>query len=194
MARRGGRVQVDRLAPARLPKERPSAVTELFNAHYVQLVRTARLLVDDNETAEDVVMEAFTSLLRRWTAIRDPNDAYRYLRSSVLNGARSQLRRRRVLRLHQAAHGVDTVKPEPGDVRAQPFAQPDVAVLGTNRATVVALLRALPVRQRQVLVMRYLLDLSEREIADELGISAGSVKTHASRGMAALARALDGTP
>jgi hypothetical protein len=55
---------VDRVAARRLPKERTAAVTELFNAHYGQLVRTARLLVDDMETAEDVVMDAFTSLYR----------------------------------------------------------------------------------------------------------------------------------
>lgn len=189
MPRCGGPAEVDRLAPLRLPKERPAAVTELFDAHYVQLVRTARLLVDDKETAEDVVMEAFTSLYRRWIAIRDPDDAFRYLRSSVLNGARSQLRRRRVIRLHEVDHQGDAGSSEPGEVPAQS----DVAVVGTNRATVVALLRALPVRQRQVLVMRYLLDQSEREIAEELAISAGSVKTHASRGMAALARALEGT-
>jgi RNA polymerase sigma-70 factor (sigma-E family) len=175
----------DHTGPRRLPRERSAAVTELFGAHYGHLVRTARLLVDDTETAEDVVMEAFTSLYRRWTAIRDPDDAYRYLRSSVLNGARSQLRRRRVIRLHQ----VDALSPEPEDAPTQS----DVAVVGTNRATVVGLLRALPVRQRQVLVMRYFLDMSEREIADDLAISPGSVKTHASRGMAALARALEGT-
>ena len=189
MPRRRRPPDVDRLARRRLPKERPAAVTELFYAHYGQLVRMARLLVDDKESAEDVVMDAFTSLYRRWHSIRDPDDAYRYLRSSVLNGARSHLRRRRLLRLRQ----MDTVKPEPFDAYLPMPTQPDVAVVGTNRATVVGLLRALPVRQRQVLVMRYLLDLSELEIADDLGISAGSVKTHASRGLAALARALEGT-
>ena len=77
-----------------LPRDRASAVTSLFEEHYASLVRMARLLVDDRETAEDVVMDAFTSLYRRWTAIRDPAEAHRYVRSSVLNGARSQLRRR----------------------------------------------------------------------------------------------------
>jgi DNA-directed RNA polymerase specialized sigma24 family protein len=71
-------------------------VTALFEEHYASLVRMARLLVDDRETAEDVVMDAFASLYRRWIAIRDPAEAHRYVRSCVLNGARSQLRRRRL--------------------------------------------------------------------------------------------------
>ena len=166
------------MEPHRLPRDRSAAVTELFNVHYVRLVRTARLLVDDQETAEDVVMEAFTALFRRWTTIRDANDAYGYLRSCVVNGARSQLRRRKVVRLHEVA------------VEAPP-AGPDVAAAGSARATAIALLRTLPLRQRQVLVLRYFLDLSEAEIADALGISPGSVKTHAARGLSALAHVLE---
>ena len=50
---------------------------------------------------------------------------------------------------------------------------------------------ALPMRQRQVLVLRYYLDQSEAEIADTLEVSRGSVKRHASRGLAALARHLE---
>jgi hypothetical protein len=60
-----------------LPRDRTSAVTALFEEHYAGLVRMARLLVDDRETAEDVVMDAFTSLYRRWTAVRDPAEAFR---------------------------------------------------------------------------------------------------------------------
>ena len=150
----------------------------MFHVHYAQLVRLARFLVDDQETAEDVVMEAFTALYRRWTTIRDANDAYGYLRSCVVNGARSQLRRRRVVRLHEVT------------VEAPP-AGPDVAAAGSARATVIALLRTLPLRQRQVLVLRYFMDLSEAEIADALGISPGSVKTHAARGLSALAHVLE---
>ena len=59
--------------------------------------------VGDSETAEDVVMDAFAALHRRWTAIRDPHEAYRYVRSCVLNGASSRLRRRRIARLHEGS-------------------------------------------------------------------------------------------
>jgi RNA polymerase sigma-70 factor (sigma-E family) len=164
-----------------LPRDRTSAVTALFEEHYVSLVRMARLLVDDRETAEDVVMDAFTSLYRRWTAVRDPAEAHRYVRSCVLNGARSQLRRRRLRRRHESG---------------SPHQEATRDGLETNeadRSTVMQLLRTLPYRQRQVLVLRYFVDMTEAQIAYELGVSAGSVKTHASRGLAALARALDGS-
>jgi RNA polymerase sigma factor (sigma-70 family) len=56
---------------------------------------------------------------------------------------------------------------------------------------VLTALRSLPDRQREVLTLRFYLDLSEAEIAETLGISSGSVKTHAHRGMAALAQRLE---
>lgn len=163
-----------------LPADRRAAVSELFELHYAPLVRLARFLVDDTESAEDVVMDAFTSLYRRWTAIRDPDQAYGYLRSCVLNGGRSRLRWRRRRREHET------------DLPLEVHAREDLATRGADRATVLQILRTLPDRQRQVLVLRFYLDLSEAEIAAELRISPGSVKTHASRGIAALAGALDG--
>jgi RNA polymerase sigma-70 factor (sigma-E family) len=163
------------------PRDRTSAVTALFEEHYASLVRMARLLVDDRETAEDVVMDAFTSLYRRWTAVRDPAEANRYVRSCVLNGARSQLRRRRLRRRH-----------ERGSIQ-QETTRDGIETNEADRSTVTQLLRTLPYRQRQVLVLRYFVDLTEAQIAYELGVSPGSVKTHASRGLAALARALDGS-
>lgn len=164
-----------------LPRDRTAAVTALFEARYVQLVRMARLLVDDRETAEDVVMDSFTSLYQRWAAVRDPDEAYRYVRSCVLNGARSQLRRRRLRRRHE----IERTQPESSG--------PVLETHPADHVTVIQLLGTLPYRQRQVLVLRYFLDLTEAQIADELGISPGSVKTHASRGLAALARALEGS-
>ena len=165
-----------------LPRDRSSAVTALFEEHYASLVRMARLLVDDRETAEDVVMDAFTSLYRRWTAVRDPTEAHRYVRSCVLNGARSQLRRRRVRRRHESGS------------RQQEDANGDgIETNEADRSTMTRLLGTLPYRQRQVLVLRYFVDMTEAQIAFELGVSPGSVKTHASRGLAALARALEGS-
>jgi len=164
-----------------LPRDRTSAVTALFEAHYASLVRIARLLVDDRETAEDVVMDAFTSLYRRWTAVRDPAEAHRYVRSCVLNGARSQLRRRRLRRRHEIG------SPQQEAIRD------GLETNEADRSTVTQLLKTLPYRQRQVLVLRYFVDMTEAQIAYELGVSPGSVKTHASRGLAALARALEGS-
>jgi RNA polymerase sigma-70 factor (sigma-E family) len=169
------------VGPKALPRDRASAVTALFEEHYATLVRMARLLVDDRETAEDVVMDAFASLYRRWTAVRDPAEAHRYVRACVLNGARSQLRRRRRRRRHESA------SPQQDAIREGHETNQ------ADRSTVTQLLAALPYRQRQVLVLRYFADLTEAQIAYELGVSPGSVKTHASRGLAALARALEGS-
>jgi RNA polymerase sigma-70 factor (sigma-E family) len=164
-----------------LPRDRASAVAMLFEEHYTSLVRMARLLVDDRETAEDVVMDAFTSLYRRWTAVRDPGEAHRYVRSCVLNGARSQLRRRRLRRRHESERSQHEAARDGHETNE------------ADRSTVMQLLGTLPYRQRQVLVLRYFVDMTEAQIAAELGVSPGSVKTHASRGLAAMARALEGS-
>ena len=94
-----------------------------------------------------------------------------YLRSMVLNGARSMLRKRRVRR---------TKQPEPPGLVA---AAEESGVERAERQRVLALVRALPPKQAAVLVLRYYFDLSEREIADTLNIAPGSVKSHAHRGL-----------
>lgn len=161
---------------------RDAALTALFTAYHRQLVGFALLLVDDLATAEDVVQDAFLALHRRWLGIRDTQASYEYLRTAVLNGSRSQLRKRRVRATAR-----------------QPVTEPDVASAETsalNRAeydAIVTHLAELPTRQRQVLVLRYYLDQSEAEIASTLSISRGSVKQHASRGLAALTARLEVT-
>lgn len=157
-------------------RDRDAELAACFTAYYGRLVRTAMLLVDDQETAEDVVMDAFVGLRMRWTWLNDPSDVFRYLRSSVLNGARSKLRRRRVQRLVERPR------------RVEPDPSAEAVVLDRARQTsLVAAVRALPQRQKEVIVLRYYLDLTEAEIAATLGISAGSVKSHASRAIRALA-------
>ena len=152
----------------------------LFEEHYRSLVGTARLLLDDPGAAEEVVQEAFARLATGRSRLRDPERAPAYLRSTVLNLARGRLRRRAVARRHPEAAPTSSPGADEGVVR------------GDARRRVVAALRDLPRRQREVLVLRFYLDLSEREIAETLGISAGSVKTHASRGIAALGPILEG--
>ena len=151
----------------------------LFRAHHRDLVRLATLLVDDQGSAEEAVQDAFVALARRGAAgIEDPEAS---LRTAVLNNARSVLRRRRVRRRH--LRSVERPAVAPG-------ADHDVLV-DEDARQVLAALRDLSERQREVLVLRYWADLSEAEIAAALGISAGSVKTHAHRGTAALARILE---
>lgn len=151
-----------------------TAVDQLYAAHYRRLVRLSVLLVRDPETAEEVVQDSFVAMHGRWRSLRDPDKGLAYLRQTVVNRSRSVLRHRGV----QARHTPDVLPDGPG-------ADED-ALAADRRRTVLDALRALPVRQREVLALRYYLDLSEAEIAETLGISRGAVKSHASRGAAAL--------
>lgn len=169
----------DPSAVPQLPAERDASITTLFVSYHRQLVGFALLLVDDLETAEDIVQDAFMSLHRRWSWVRDPQAAYEYLRTCVLNGGRSQLRRRRV-RTRVPADPPMTVQSAEAS-----------AVEHSEQDAVMRELARLSPRQRQVLVLRYYLDQSEAEIARTLSISAGSVKQHAARGIATLTSRLE---
>jgi RNA polymerase sigma factor (sigma-70 family) len=154
-----------------------TAVSSLYEQHWVGLVRLAVLVVDDRQSAEDVVQEVFTELYRRWPPA-DPSRALNYLRTAVLNRSRSVLRRRRVARLYT---------PPPLQLGAS--AESD-AVIGESRREVRVALQSLPARTREVLVLRYYLDLPYGEIGQILGISESSARGSASRGIAALTEKL----
>jgi RNA polymerase sigma-70 factor (sigma-E family) len=152
------------------------ALEQLYAAHWRRLVRLSVLLVHDLGTAEEVVQDAFVAVHGHWGRLRDPERALAYLRQAVVNRSRSTLRHRAVVDRHAARR--TTAEDEPGA---------DAAALVTDRrAAVLDALRDLPERQREVLALRYYLDLSEAEISGALGISRGAVKSHASRGAAAL--------
>lgn|SRR5262245_1786464 len=165
-----------------LPASRNAAITALFAAHYRRLVGLARLLVNDQAGAEDVVQDAFLALSRRWGKLHDPDSAHAYLQRSVVNGARSRLRRWYVRQRLQLV-------PSPDEPSAESAALDRAQV-----SQIRALIGELSGRQREVLVLRYYLDLSEAEIAGLLGISAGSVKQHASRAIDRLAARLEAMP
>ncbi len=150
------------------------AVEQLYAAHYRRLVRLSVLLVGDVATAEEVVQDSFVAMHGRWRSLREPDKGLAYLRQTVVNRSRSVLRHRGVRARHQ-----------PPPLPDLPGADEDVLVT-ERRAEILDALRALPDRQREVLALRYYLDLSEAEIAETLGISRGAVKSHASRGVAAL--------
>jgi RNA polymerase sigma-70 factor (sigma-E family) len=155
----------------------------VFEVHYAHLVRLARHLVDDPTEAEDVVMDAFAGLSQHWKGVRRTQDAFFYLRASVLNGSRSRLRRLRVAR--EKRHTQTEVDSAPAE---------QVAMVHFEHEAVVRVLRTLPRRQREVLVLRYYDGATEAEIAETLGIGLGSVKTHASRGLHAVADRLEASP
>lgn len=156
-----------------------TAVDELYATHYRQLVRLSVLLVRDLGTAEEVVQDSFVAMHGRWQGLREPEKGLAYLRQTVVNRSRSVLRHRGV----EARHTPHPLPDHPG-------ADED-AVRTERRNEVLDALRALPTRQREVLALRYYLDLSEAEIAETLGISRGAVKSHASRGAAALRHLLE---
>ena len=160
------------------------AVTQLYTAHYRSLVRLSALMLRDSAVAEEVVQDAFVAMHGRWRKLRDPDKALAYLRQSVANGSRSVLRRRTVADRHLAR------QPSPAAV-----ASAEHSVMSTvEHDEVLVALRQLPERQRETLVLRYYGELSEAEIATTMGISRGAVKSHASRGMAALRSTLERAP
>lgn len=162
--------------------ERSDAISQLFVAHQRRLVGLASLLVDDRETAEDVVQEAFAGLFRRWRQLHDPSAAVAYLNHAVMNGSRDQLRHRRRVRVKLAR-----MTPQSDELASAEQA----AVVHDEADRLWQAITSLPVRQRQVLVLRYYLNLTEADIAGTLRVSRGSVKTHASRGLAALAQHME---
>lgn len=172
------RADSDHPGSERNPSAMDPWMVDVYRAEYRNLVRLASMLVDERGLAEELVQDAFVAAARSsGTAdLRDPDAAPAYLRSAVMNRARSQLRKRRVRRRH-----LRRVEPPP---RAPAADGPALRAVDSRR--VVDALRRLPTRQREVLVLRYYADLSEAEIAETLGISTGTVKTHAHRGLAAL--------
>ncbi|WP_433327474.1 RNA polymerase sigma factor [Spirillospora sp. CA-294931] len=156
----------------------------LFAAHYRPLVRLAALLGADDP--EDIAQDAFARYYRRRGRLRDGNAAFAYLRSTVYNLTRNRRRHLRVAGARLARlrdRTVPDVDP-PADA---------AAVLREDSRELLAALDRIAPRQREVLVLRYWLELSEREIAEVMDISVGTVKSHAHRGVAALQSALEET-
>jgi RNA polymerase sigma-70 factor (sigma-E family) len=156
-------------------------VALIYRQHHADLVRLALLLVGDRACAEDVVQDVFTRLCTRGRVLAQ-DSALAYVRTAVVNGCRSVLRRRALARrvaVTRAAPGPDT----------QESAE-TMAILAEDRRRVLAALAQLPGRRREVLVLRFYLGLPVAEVAAMLGISQGSVKSATARGLGSLARQL----
>ena len=161
-------------APGRERVDDELSLAALHAQHYARLVRVAWLLVRDTGRAEELVQDAFVELHRRWPGLRERSTATGYLHATVVNRCRSALRHQAVVRAHPEVRLVDVDSAESD------------ALVRLERRRVLDRLQDLPRRQREVLVLRYYGELSEAEIADALGISRGAVKSHSSRGLAAL--------
>jgi RNA polymerase sigma-70 factor (sigma-E family) len=154
-------------------------VDALCRAQWQPMVRLAYLLCGDREAAEDVVQDALLALTRRWDRLRSPDAATAYLRVSVVNGARSVVRRRITARRLGVL----------GDGAVE--AAERTALRNDEHRRVIDMIRGLPRRQREVVVLRYWAGLSEAEIAATLRVSAGTVKSAASRARAAIELGLE---
>jgi RNA polymerase sigma-70 factor (sigma-E family) len=155
-------------------------VTALYQAHAVGLIRLAIVMLGDRGAAEDVVQDAFLGLYRHWDRLADPGNALTYVRSAVLNRCRNALRQR----------GRRDRRDRHGPVSAASESAEAAALVGEEHQQVLEAVRALPDRQREALVLRFYVDLSEEETARAMGISRGTVKSATSRAVAALGRKL----
>jgi RNA polymerase sigma-70 factor (sigma-E family) len=142
-------------------------LSELYEAHAPDAVRLAYLLTGDRHLAEDLVQEAFVRLFGRFRDLRNPDAFWAYLRTTVVNLARSHFRRRQVERAYveREGHAPDP-PPDPG-----------------GREDMWQALQRLRPRQRAAIVLRFYEDLTEAQTADILGCAVGTVKSLVSRGI-----------
>jgi DNA-directed RNA polymerase specialized sigma24 family protein len=141
-------------------------VAALYHAHYGSLARIAALLTGDNLAAEEIAQDTFASVYRAWRHLRDREKALDYLRRTVVSRARS----------HAAA------SPGPRVPAGAERASPAGPV-----APLLTMLRELPARQREALVLKYYADWPHRQIAAAMGISGRALNIHVRRGLSALA-------
>jgi RNA polymerase sigma-70 factor (sigma-E family) len=149
--------------------ERFAAYVRDRGAHHL---RVAVLLTGDWHAAEDLVQASLVKLYRAWPKLRPGGDPDAYLRRIMVNTRRSWWRAR--WRREMPAG-------ELPEIVIADFADGQALAAQVRQA-----LQALPRQQRAVLVLRYYADLPEAEVADLLGCSPGTVKTHAHRGLRTL--------
>jgi RNA polymerase sigma-70 factor (sigma-E family) len=163
---------------------RDAPVTRLFDRDYVALCRLATVLLADPARAEDVVQEAFLRTFSGWGRLRDPSKADAYLRRAVVNLSRSGLRRRRrELRGNEATWWRDDRRDSAGLSGG----------IDDSVRAVLDAVRGLPPRQREAVVLHYLADLTEADVAAAMGCSVGTVKSQLSKARTTLALQLKET-
>jgi RNA polymerase sigma-70 factor (sigma-E family) len=155
------------------------AITAMYDTEYRSLVRMSAVVLGDVGSAEEVVQDSFIAVHAAWRGLRDVDKGVHYLRRSVLNRSRSVLRHRAVVDKHMPAREPDMPSAE------------QAAITRLQRGAVITALRSLPARQREALVLKFYLDLSEEQVATAMKISQGAVKSHTARGKAALRSILE---
>jgi RNA polymerase sigma factor (sigma-70 family) len=149
------------------------ALTALFNKHYTSLVRLAALLVGDIATAEQIVQDSFVAV-HHTSRQPDSDSVLSFLRQAVLARSRATMR-------HRTLAGGNAADTRPGRTGAEQH-----AVTSREYQTIIAALRMLPLRQREVIVLRFYADLSEAEIAAVMAISKSAVRSHIARATSSL--------
>jgi RNA polymerase sigma-70 factor, ECF subfamily len=147
---------------------------EFFAATYGRLVGLVFAFLHDRAQAEDVAQDAFASALLRWRVLRGYHDPEAWVRTVAFRRAidhqrRSARQRRALLRLGPP---------------------PSLPPVDADHLDLVRALRSLPLAQREVLVLHYVAELAVDQVAAELRLPVGTVKSRLSRGRAALARQL----
>ena len=137
------------------------------------LLRFAMVLDGDAQRAEDLVGDVLAKAYEVWDRIGGLDHPYAYVRQMIVNEYLSWRKRLKRTTLH-------------GDLEPYTAPVPDVAGVHAVRAELISRLRSLPRRQRAAVTLRYLEDLSHAEIADILGCSLGTVRSHISRALATL--------
>ena len=158
-------------------RDAEAALTDLYRVHALRLIRLAYVMLGDRQAAEDVVQEAFAGLYRRWGRLTDHAKAAQYLRSSVMNGCRTVLRRNRPVM-------------ELSDLDPAATSAETAVLAGEEQRALMRAIRRLPGRQREALVLRFYLDEPDAEIARLMGIREGTVRSTTHRALVALGRIL----
>jgi RNA polymerase sigma factor (sigma-70 family) len=120
------------------------SLAEVFRCRRSELVRLGAFILGDRQGAEDVVQDVFLRMYQRGGRLADLDDPWPYLRGAVLNGCRSVLRRRLLIRRHAGK-----------DQPCPPLSAEEAMLLSEDRRQVLAALARLPARRREVLVLRY---------------------------------------
>jgi RNA polymerase sigma factor (sigma-70 family) len=165
--------------PADIQSDADQAITAIYGTEYRSLVRLAAALVGDLGIAEEVVQDSFVAMYGAWSRLRDRDKALAYLRRRVISRSRSALRQGMMA---DANAPKPKPKPKPGIMPSAELG----AIMQPGRSAVISAMHTLSPRQREALMLRFYLDLSERQAASAMGISPDAANCHTARAKAAL--------
>jgi RNA polymerase sigma-70 factor (sigma-E family) len=152
------------------------AFAEFAAARYDSLLRFALVVSGDRDAAQDLVQTALLRTGLRWQWIRRQDDPEAYVRKVII---RTQLNTATRIWARETYDVPEESRPDPGFAVAE------------DRSRLWSGLLTLPLRQRAIVVLRYLYDQSEQQTAEQLRCSVGTVKSQCSRGLARLRAELD---